>query len=107
MMSTYGMSLKPVLEATKGSAASRLPSKIISALERLDSWIESEHFRGWDPHDALNSPLIRRLTQQNRFAGILCLQLLKRSPLNLRPLPPIPKNSNPKAMVPLLPSHPL
>lgn len=92
------MSLKPVLEATKGSAASRLPSKIISALERLDSWIESEHFRGWDPHDALNSPLIRRLTQQNRFAGILCLQLLKRSPLNLRPLLAIPKGYNPKGM---------
>src|SRR5258708_33552987 len=95
MMSTYGMSLKPVLEATKGSAASRLPSKIISALERLDSWGESERFRGWDPHDALNSPLLRRLTLQSRFAGIFWVQLLKRSPINLRPLLAIPKGYNP------------
>jgi len=71
---------------------------ISSSLEKLDAWIEKEEFRGWDPHDALNSPLLRWLTLGNRFAGILWLQLLRRSPLNLRPLLAIKKEYNPKGM---------
>jgi hypothetical protein len=96
--STFGMSLKPSLQATGTEAGSQLPSGITSALESLDSWIEGQGFRGWDPHDALNSPLIRRLTLHNRYAAIVWLQLLRRSPLNLRPLLAIPKDYNAKGM---------
>src|SRR5258708_1095354 len=81
-----GRANKPVLEA------------IFSASDHLDSWIESQEFKGWDPHDALNSPLIGWLTQRSRYAGIFWLQLLKRSPLNLRRLLRIRKGYNPKGM---------
>jgi len=71
---------------------------IAPALQRLDLWIEGQDFRGWDPHDALNSPLLRRLSFQNRIAGIFWLQVFKRSPFNLRPLFRVPKGYNPKGM---------
>jgi hypothetical protein len=75
-----------------------LPPEILSSLQNLDSWIEGERYRGWDPHDALNSPLLRGLALKNRLAGIFWVQLLKRSPLNLRTLLAIPKGYNAKGM---------
>lgn len=70
---------------------------VISSLGRLEAWIEAEAFKGWDPHDALNSPFLRWVGG-HRLLGIGLLQVLRRSPLNLRPLLRIPKGYNPKAM---------
>lgn len=72
-------------------------SHVASALAKLDAWIEAENFLGWDPHDALNSPFLR-WAGKRRLLGIALLQLLRRSPLNLRPLLGIRKAYNPKAM---------
>jgi hypothetical protein len=71
---------------------------INAAFKRLDSWIEWEKFSGWDPHDALNSPLLRQLTLGNWALSVICVQVIRRSPVNLRPLLGIPKGHNPKAM---------
>lgn len=68
------------------------------ALDRLDAWIENEGFRGWDPHDALNSSMLRRIAGDNRLIGMALVQCLRRSPVNLRPLLRVPKEHNPKAM---------
>ena len=75
-----------------------IPQKIVRAGNRLDAWIESQDFCGWDPHDALNSPIVRAMTLGSRRLGIVWLQLVKRSPLNLRPLLRVQKGFNPKAM---------
>jgi hypothetical protein len=72
--------------------------EVAQALEKLDAWIEQEEFRGWDPHDALNSPLLRRIAGQNCLIGIVLVQCLRRSPVNLRPLLKVHKGYNPKAM---------
>ena len=72
--------------------------RIITASHKLDSWIETEKFKGWDPFDALNSPVLRRLTISNRRVGQFWVQVLKHSPINLRPLLRITKAHNPKAM---------
>jgi hypothetical protein len=77
--------------------ASDAVGQVISALDRLERWIEAEEFKGWDPHDALNSPFFRWAGGQ-RLIGIALLQLLRRSPVNLRPLLGIRKGYNPKAM---------
>jgi hypothetical protein len=71
---------------------------IEAATRRLDHWVEAQGFRGWDPHDALRSPLLRDLTFGNRYLGIIWLQLLRRSPINLRPLLGVPKGYNPKGI---------
>lgn len=83
----------------------RTSSRIVSALAKLDAWIESEAFKGWDPYDALNSPLLRWTGRRQRLLGIVFVQLLRRSPFNLRPALRIGKDYNPKAMGLFLGTH--
>jgi len=68
------------------------------SLERLEEWIEGNLWMGFDPHDALNSPILRHLSFGNRILGILFLQSLKRCPVNVRLLLGIKKGYNPKGM---------
>jgi hypothetical protein len=69
-----------------------------ASLERLLAYIEREEYRGYDPYDALNSPLLRWLTLGQRTGQIAVTQLLKRSPVNVRPWLGIPKGHNPKGL---------
>jgi hypothetical protein len=73
-------------------------TQIQAASRKLDAWIELEDFQGWDPFDALNSPLLSHLTFGNRRLGQGWVQLLKRSPLNFRPLLKVEKGYNPKGI---------
>jgi hypothetical protein len=76
-----------------------MPETLITeALQRLETWIESQAFKGWDPFDALNSPLLKHLVFGNRRLGQVWVQTLKRSPLNFRHVLGVPKGYNPKAM---------
>jgi hypothetical protein len=69
---------------------------VASSLNRLEAHLVQERLRGYDPYDALTSPLFRlpvfRSSRAIRLAGE---QALKRSPVNLRPLLRIPKGYNP------------
>ena len=73
-------------------------TSIRAASAALDAWIEDNDFRGWDPHDGLNSPILHALSFGSRNIGIAWLQMVKRSPVNIRPLLLVPKGHNPKAM---------
>ena len=54
---------------------------------------------GYDPYDALNSPLFTALPVLNfRLSRLILTQFLKRSPVNIRWLFGIPKTRNPKAI---------
>lgn len=67
-----------------------------SSLGRLESYILGERLRGYDPYDALASPLFRLpLLRSSRWIRIAAEQALKRSPYNIRPLLRIPKGYNP------------
>jgi hypothetical protein len=76
--------------------AERSPSTSVQqSLERLESYLVRERFRGYDPYDALTSPLFRLpLLRSSKWVRIAAEQSLKRSPLNLRPLLRIPKGYN-------------
>jgi hypothetical protein len=69
---------------------------VATSLNRLEAYLVQERLRGYDPYDALTSPLFRlpvfRSSRVIRLAGE---QALKRSPVNLRPLLRIPKGYNP------------
>ena len=80
-------------------------TNISAALRRLETWIEGEDFKGWDPYDALNSPLLSRLTFGNRRLGQVWVQLFKRCPVNLRPLFRVSKGYNAKGMALFLASY--
>jgi rhamnogalacturonyl hydrolase YesR len=56
-----------------------------SSLQRLEKWVEDHDYKGYEPFDGLSSRL-RPLTFGSLFADRLLLQLIRQSPLNLRPL---------------------
>ena len=55
------------------------------SLRRLERWVETHEYRGYEPFDGLSSCL-RPLTLDNRFLQQLLMQLVRQSPINLRPL---------------------
>jgi len=70
-----------------------------SATMSLLAYCEKNEWAGYDPYDALNSGVIRSLPFiDSKLIRIIFTQLLKRSPLNIRPLLSIPKTQNPKAI---------
>src|SRR5436305_1170676 len=69
----------------------------VAALKLL-AHCKANDWSGHDPYDALNSPIFEALPLMNcRPARLVLTQLLKRSPINIRPLLRIPKTQNPKA----------
>jgi hypothetical protein len=67
-----------------------------NTLETLEDHLETERFRGYDPYDALTSPLFRLpLFRSSKWIRLAAEQALKRSAINLRPLLRIPKGYNP------------
>ena len=57
-------------------------SKSASAVQ---SWVESRKYRGYEPFDGLSSPL-RALTFNNLLAERILQQVVRQSPINIRPL---------------------
>ena len=69
-----------------------------SSLVKLRRYVEDQDFQGYDPYDALNSPVLRRLAFNRKYLRIAYIQALKRSPLNMRRPLLIRKGRNPKAI---------
>ncbi|MEP7168404.1 MAG: delta-aminolevulinic acid dehydratase [Bacteroidota bacterium] len=69
---------------------------ISEALQKLIAYIEQEDYRGYDPYDALKSPLFRLpFFKSNKIIRFGTQQLIKRFPVNLRTLLFVPKGYNP------------
>jgi hypothetical protein len=68
------------------------------SLLKLRDYVEGQQFEGYDPYDALNSPLLRGLSLGKKGMRILFIQSLKRLPINIRPLLGIRKGLNPKGI---------
>jgi len=69
---------------------------IEKSLNKLQDYIEKENYKGYDPYDALKSPLFKLpFLNSNKFLRFSFQQLVKRFPINLRPLFFIPKGYNP------------
>lgn len=69
-----------------------------AAFDLAFAWASHRRFEGWDPYDALLSPLLARLDRRSRWAGIAATQAFRRSPLNLRPAFRIPRRANAKGL---------
>jgi rhamnogalacturonyl hydrolase YesR len=59
--------------------------EIRHSLERVQKWVESRHYRGYEPFDGLSS-WARSLAFGSAFAERLLQQAVRQSPINLRPL---------------------
>jgi hypothetical protein len=71
---------------------------INSYLKNLKSYIETEDYAGYDPYDALNSPLLKILSAKSKWLRIAFIQTLRILPINLRSLLRVAKGHNPKAI---------
>ncbi len=71
---------------------------INGCLDKLKKYIEEEDFKGYDPYDALNSPILKLLSLHLKYPRIFFTQALKRLPFNVRPLLGIKKEINPKGL---------
>jgi len=70
-----------------------------STLQTFLSYCQSNDWAGYEPYDALNSPIFTALPFLDRKLPRLALtQALKRSPINYRRLLRIPMTQNPKAL---------
>ena len=68
-------------------------------LDRTEAHLESERLHGWDPYDALCSPLFDMpVLRSQRVLRFGAQQVLKRVPWNHRPLLRIEKQLNPVAV---------
>lgn len=72
---------------------------IINSLTTLFNFCVQRDFRGDDPFDGLSSPYFQRLPlHHTKWMRIAWLQLVKRCPVNIRPLLAIKPLDNPKAL---------
>jgi polysaccharide biosynthesis protein VpsJ len=71
---------------------------VAPAVARIRAWGEERDWRGYDPYDALNSPAAPVLTLGTRLGRRVLTQVVKRSPVNLRPLLRIGPDWNAKAI---------
>ncbi len=71
----------------------------LDRLTRLFAWARSKDFRGHDPHDLLESPLVRSVVgSMPSPARLVLLQLGRRSPVNLHTMLGVPSQENPKGL---------
>jgi hypothetical protein len=76
-----------------------LSAEVTTVLRGLVEYCQANHWSGYDPYDALNSRVVEKLPfVDSRFFRIALTQLLKRSPVNMRPALGVPKTQNPKAL---------
>ena len=70
-------------------------ARLTDALRRLRAWLEHEGFAGFEPHDALTSPLLARTPLgRSRLLRLVALQGLRRLPVNPRPMLGIARRVN-------------
>src|SRR6266508_785900 len=68
----------------------------LRSIERLESHLLAERYRGYDPYDALTSPLFRLpLLRSWKLPRLATQQVVRRLPVNVRPLLGIRKGYNP------------
>jgi hypothetical protein len=62
-------------------------TRLRQVLAETDAYVNREGFRGYDPYDALSSPLFKLpILRSSHYARLGAQQVLKRVPVNVRPL---------------------
>jgi hypothetical protein len=77
----------------------RMGDELADVALQLLAYCERNNWRGYDPYDALNSPLLQSLRFLNvKMVRQALMHALKLSPINIRPLLLVPPTRNPKAL---------
>jgi hypothetical protein len=79
---------------------------LLRGIARVEARIAADGCRGYDPYDALSSPIFRLPgVGASKFVRLAAQQALKRLPFNLRPLLGIRKGYNPVTLALVLQGH--
>jgi hypothetical protein len=62
-----------------------MKDKLEQSIQKVEQWVENNNYRGYEPFDGLSS-VLRPLTFGSLFLDRLLMQLIRQSPINLRPL---------------------
>jgi hypothetical protein len=73
------------LRETTGKTHESTIKRLLGSTSAVQSWVESHGYRGYEPFDGLSSPL-RALTFRNLLAERILQQVVRQSPVNIRPL---------------------
>lgn len=73
---------------------------VMSSLEKLTAYCRRQNWSGYDPFDGLNSRFFQKVPvlRKRPIFRLLFLQLMKKLPLNLRPVLGVPRERNPKGI---------
>ena len=74
------------------------PDVFYESCEKVLAYANQEDYAGYGKHDALNSPLIKSLTFNQKWLRLVAIQSIMRSPVNLRPFFGVKKYRNPKGI---------
>ena len=96
-----GKATSMIVPASRNVVSSANPkvlerSRVEDSIAKLEAWVEARHYKGYDPSDGLNS-FLRPLTFGNQLADRALMQLIWKSPINLRPLVGIKPEESTKA----------
>jgi rhamnogalacturonyl hydrolase YesR len=70
---------------TKMPTATEMKPILEESIQKLEKWVENHNYRGYEPFDGLSS-FLRPLTFGNLFLERLLQQVVRQSPIDLRPL---------------------
>ncbi|MBE1299271.1 MAG: hypothetical protein GJ680_05120 [Alteromonadaceae bacterium] len=73
-------------------------SDVISVLDKVYKYSQDKGFKGHNKHDGLNSPILRAVLGWSKWPRIIAVQVVTRSPINLRQLLAVPHTFNPKGI---------
>ena len=71
---------------------------ISESIKKLDSWIEKNDWKGYDPFDGLSARSSKLLTLNNHYLKIAWQQSVRRLPINIRPLLGIKQQTGSKGL---------
>lgn len=73
-------------------------AEVQNCIMEMLSYIELADYAGFDPYDALSSPLFRRIGANSKWIRVGITQLMRRSPVNFRAMFGVRRGHNPKGI---------
>jgi len=73
-------------------------TKIDPILDQVYKWSSDRDYRGYNKHDALNSPILKIILGWGKWTRIFAIQGIMRFPVNLRPIVFVPNTYNSKGL---------
>jgi hypothetical protein len=99
------MGCSEACHVTEGAELGRDPLVLVNAMKRYDKTCvdvlqaaQKKGYAGYSKFDALNSPLLRALSMNNKWLRLLLTQLVNHSPFHIRPFLRVTISRNPKGI---------